>query len=330
MFINILNPKIFMNEYLMMVFGIIFLYYGANWLVDGSSFLAKKYGVSLLTIGLTIVAFGTSLPEFIVTIFASIQGNAEVFYGDIIGSNIFNILFVLGLAAIITPLTVQKSTVWREIPFGLLAVIVFFFISNDTMFFMDAENVLTKIDGIVLLLFFAVFLGYIYILIKEGAKHNYTKKVKVKSGKIIALLIIGGSVALFIGGKLTVNSAIAVARQLGVSELLISATLVAVGTSLPELVTSIIAIIRKEKDISLGNIIGSNIFNIFFVIGISGIISSQTVPLGINLDFLVLAISTLLLFLFMFIGTKYKLNRWKGAILLGFYALYVILIVIRG
>ncbi|HLC95784.1 MAG TPA: calcium/sodium antiporter [Candidatus Nanoarchaeia archaeon] len=318
-----------MIEYLSLIIGLALLYKGADWLVEGASALAKRLGISALVIGLTIVAFGTSMPELIVNIFASIQGKADVSFGNIIGSNIFNILFILGIAGLLTPLTVQKSTVRKEIPLGMVAVIVLFIMSNKALFNSNFQNTLTKTDGIILLLFFALFLLYIFNLLKHSAK-NETLDIKKYSSLKLFFLITGGLIALFIGGKFTVDGAVSIARQLGVSELLISATIIAGGTSLPELVTSIVAAIRKEMDISVGNIVGSNIFNIFFIMGISVVIAPLPAPLGINMDFLVLGITTLLLYLFMYSGKRHTLDRWEAAIFLLLYAAYTTLVIYRG
>ncbi len=319
-----------MIEYFLLILGLFLLYKGADYLVDGSSLLAKKWGISSLVVGLTIVAFGTSLPELIVNIFASLQGNADVSYGNIIGSNMFNVLFILGLAAVLIPLKVQNSTVWREIPFALLAVIVFFILSNKSYF--NGSNLLTRVDGFILLLFFFLFLYYIFTLIqaKTTTSADTLEKKSNYSLPIISLMIVGGLAALYFGGKFTVNSAVAIARQMGISELLISSTIIAGGTSLPELVTSVIAALRKEMDLSVGNIVGSNIFNIFLIIGVSAVISPLTPPPGINFDFIILLIAATLLFLFMFIGSKYKLDRWQGAVFLVLYVVYVIFIINRG
>jgi len=319
-----------MLEYLGVVLGLVLLYKGADYLVNGSSFLAQRWGVSSLVIGLTIVAFGTSMPELVVNIFASLKGNAEISYGNIVGSNIFNILFILGIAAILVPLKVQRSTVWKEIPFALLAVLALLFLSNEKILNSSAINTLTRVDGVILLVFFLIFLYYIFRLMKE-TKNNVNNEVKNQHSPLaIFLMIAGGLAALYFGGKITVQSAVAIARQIGISDLLISSTIIAGGTSLPELVTSVVAVLRKEMDLSVGNIVGSNIFNIFWILGVSAAISPLTVPVGINFDFLVLLLATLLLFIFMFIGTRNKLNRWQGVVFILLYAAYVVMIIGRG
>ncbi len=320
-----------MLDYLLLILGLALLYKGADYLVEGSSSLAKRLRISSLVIGLTIVAFGTSMPELIVNVFASIKGEAAVSFGNIIGSNIFNILLILGMAAVIVPLTVKKSTAYKEIPFALLAVAVLFVMSNKSFFFGYPGNVLTLADGIIMLIFFIIFLIYILGLIRAGKK-NHHEEPETKHHPLfkLILMIMGGLVALFLGGEFTVRGAVSIARQLGISELLISSTIVAAGTSLPELVTSVVAAIRKEMDISVGNIVGSNIFNIFLIMGVSAVISPLTVPSGINYDFIFLGAATVGLFAVMFIGTKRKIDRWEGITFLLMYAAYLAFLIKRG
>lgn len=321
-----------MFEYALFVIGIIFLVKGAGIFVEGSSSLAKKFGVPTLLIGLTIVAFGTSLPEFLVNIFAAVEGTASVAFGNIIGSNISNILLVMGLTAFILPMKLHRSTVWKEIPFSLLAALVLLVIAND--FIIDEISVfsLTKVDGLVMLLFFAVFIYYILELARHNRASLEDKKLQVKERKnyMIALMIFCGILGLFLGGQWVVSGAIFIAKQLGLSEFLISATIVAVGTSLPELITSITAALKKDTDLAVGNIVGSNIFNIFWVLGITALIAPVSIPVTINFDIIFLAVITGLLFVFMFIGKKHQLQKWQGALFVIFYVLYIILIVMRG
>ena len=318
-----------MIDYIFILAGLAFLYKGANWFVEGASSLAKHFGISPLVIGLTVVAFGTSMPELIVNVFASIEGNSNVAFGNIIGSNIINILLILGLAGLITPLIVKKSVVWKEIPFALLAVFALATMSNKMILANEPVNVLTRTDGIVLMFFFLIFIYYLIESVRSS-RNEFPDRSGSYSPIKIMFMLVGGLAALIIGGRLTVDGAVSIARQMEISELLISSTIVAAGTSLPELVTSIAAALKKEMDISVGNIIGSNIFNIFFIMGISATISPLTVPVGINTDLLVLTIATLLCFVFMFSGEKHKLERWEASILLVIYAVYTVFIIYRG
>lgn len=320
-----------MIEYILIVAGLILLLKGANFLVDGSSSLAKKFGISSLAVGLTIVAFGTSLPELVVNVYASILGKSSVAFGNIIGSNIANILLILGISAIIINLKVERSTTLKEIPFALMAALVLFLLSNKTMINGTQDYQLTKTDGIVMLFFFIIFLYYVWELAKEGKK-NITDEMKIvsHSNTKITLMIVSGLAMLYFGGKWTVDGAVTIARNFGISELLISSTIVAVGTSLPEFITSIVAAMKKEMEIAVGNIVGSNIFNIFFIMAISAIIRPLSVPASLNFDFAFLIGATVLLFAFMWVGRKHELERWQGAIFILGYIAYVIFLIQRG
>ncbi|RSD34079.1 MAG: K+dependent Na+ exchanger related-protein [Methanohalophilus sp.] len=318
-----------MISYLLIILGIVFLYMGGNWFVEGASALAKRLGISSLVIGLTVVAFGTSAPELIVNIMASFQENSGMAFGNIIGSNLINTLLILGLAGVIAPLSVQSSTVWKEIPLSMLAVLVLVVLSNKIALADDSINVLTRVDGLILLFFFLIFVYYIFESIKNN-KVSPSNKVEKYSGMNILLMLIGGLTSLIIGGRMTVDGAVSIARDMGISDFLISSTIIAAGTSLPELVTSVSAAIKKEMDISMGNIIGSNIFNIFLVMGISSTISPLMVPTGVNTDLSILAIATFLCFLFMFTGKKHSLERWEAVIFVTMYIGYVLFIIQRG
>ncbi len=318
-----------MIDYIFILIGLALLYQGANWFVEGASSLAKHLGISSLVIGLTVVAFGTSMPELVVNFFASIQGNSDVAFGNIVGSNIINLLLILGVTGLISPLIVQKPTVWKEIPFALLAVLVLTTMSNKIMLANDSDNILTRADGIILLFFFSMFLYYIFETIRNSTNES-SDNIKEHSSTKISFMLIAGFIFLVIGGKLTVDGAVSIARQMGISEFLISSTIVAAGTSLPELVTSVAAALKKEMDISVGNIVGSNIFNIFFIMGVSSTISPLTVPIGINVDLIILAIATLLFFIFMFIGKKHKFERWEALTFLAIYVGYTLFIINRG
>jgi len=318
-----------MISYLLIILGIVFLYMGGNWFVEGASALAKRLGISSLVIGLTVVAFGTSAPELIVNIMASFQENSGMAFGNIIGSNLINTLLILGLAGVIAPLSVQSSTVWKEIPLSMLAVLVLVVLSNKIALADDSINVLTRVDGLILLFFFLIFVYYIFESIKNN-KVSPSNKVEKYSGMNISLMLIGGLTSLIIGGRMTVDGAVSIARDMGISDFLISSTIIAAGTSLPELVTSVSAVIKKEMDISMGNIIGSNIFNIFLVMGISSTISPLMVPTGVNTDLSILAIATFLCFLFMFTGKKHSLERWEAIIFVTMYIGYVLFIIQRG
>ncbi|HZX44887.1 MAG TPA: calcium/sodium antiporter [Candidatus Nanoarchaeia archaeon] len=316
-----------MLDYLLLLIGLALLIKGADYLIDGSSSLAKKLGISSLVIGLTIVALGTSLPELIVNVYASIEGNSELILGNIIGSNLFNLLLILGITAVIVPLSVQSSTTWKEIPFALLASVVLLVQANKSLFG-AGKDVLTRADGIILLFLLAIFVYYVFQLMKTS--NEVVTDIHKHSNMAIALMLFGGLAALFIGGRMTVGSAVNIARQLGISEFLISATVIAAGTSLPELITSIVAAMRKEMGISIGNIVGSNILNIFLILGISSLISPIRVPAGIAFDLIFLVFSSLLLLAFILMGKKHQLKRWQGAVFILLFISYMSAIMIRG
>ena len=301
--------------------GLLLLIKGADWLVEGASTVARKKGISNLAIGLTIVAFGTSAPELVVNVVASLENHQDIVFGNIIGSNNFNLFVILGIVGLITPLAVQVSTVSKEIPISFLAAIMLFVMANA---FFTSEAVLSRIDGIILLMFFALFLFYVYRQLKldpEITRVTELNKIDLPGWKIWGLIIIG-LVALVIGGRLVVNSAIDMATAWGISEKLIGLTIVAAGTSLPELATSVVSAIKKNNDIAVGNIIGSNIFNIFFILGISSIVRPIPFAVIFNNDLYLLFGGTIFLFLVLFIGGKRTLNRWKAALLLITFLIY--------
>ena len=311
---------------LLLIFGLIILVKGADWLVDGASSLAKKHHISDLAIGLTIVAFGTSAPELVVNVFAAADNLPEIVFGNIIGSNLFNLFAILGITGLIMPIAVQSSTVWKEIPISFLAILILFVLGND--FYFQSSGTVSRLDGVILLLFFAGFLWYVYKQLKTDPNAIETTHIVLPPWKIYSFIAIGlGSLVL--GGKLVVDSAVNIAHVLGISQTIIGLTIVAAGTSLPELATSVVAAIKKKNDIAVGNIIGSNIFNIFLIIGVSSIVRPLTYIASFNTDMYILGIGTLLLFIAMFIGGKKKLDRWEAAILLSAYIGYVLYLIAK-
>jgi len=308
----------------LLILGFIVLIKGADWLVNGASSLAKKHNVSDLAIGLTVVAFGTSAPEMVVNIFASLQSHQEIVFGNIIGSNNFNLFVILGIAGLITPLVVQSSTVRREIPLSFIAIILLFFLAND--FLLPDRQVLSRIDGVILLAMFGLFLFYVYRQLKADPAEMEDLDLVHSHGKIWLLILIGLA-GLVIGGRLVVTSAIEMATAMGVSEKIIGLTIVAAGTSLPELATSVVAALKKNNDIAVGNIIGSNIFNIFLILGVSSLIRPLGFDASFNTDLYLLGLGTIVLLVFMFTGKKKKLDRWEAALLLAVYIVYMVKLV---
>ncbi|WP_372919784.1 calcium/sodium antiporter [Salegentibacter sp.] len=308
--------------------GLVVLIFGANYLVEGASALAKKFNISDLAIGLTIVAFGTSAPELVVNSIASIQGHQDIVFGNVIGSNNFNLFIILGITGLITPLAVQSSTAWKEIPISLIAVVILFMMVNDAVITSGAENILERWEGILLLIGFLGFLFYVYKQLTSEESIETSPEKKLSNLKM-SLFIIGGLAGLVIGGQLVVNNAIEIAESLGISEKIIGLTVIAAGTSLPELATSIVAATKKNADIAVGNIVGSNIFNILLILGSASVISPVSYTDSFNLDLYILAGGTLFLILAMLTGKRKILDRWEAAILLIFYLAYTVYLVAR-
>ncbi|WP_343339260.1 Inner membrane protein YrbG [Terrisporobacter petrolearius] len=313
--------------YIILLIGFLLLIKGADFFVEGSSSIAKKFNIPSLIIGLTIVAFGTSAPEAAVSITAAIRGQNEMAIANVVGSNIFNILFVVGVTAMIKPIYVQKSTILKEFPFLLLSSIVLAILAYDVWFQGYNENILTRADG---LIFIALFIIFIYYLIDmainsndETSEENY--KVMPLSKSI--LLSIGGLLGIIIGGNFVVNSASDIAMSLGMSENLVGLTIVAIGTSLPELATSIVAAKKGESDIAIGNAVGSNIFNILFVLGVSSCISNVPVQAEAFTDMFVMIVSTIIVYVLAI--SNRKINKVEGMIISLLYIAYFIFIIYR-
>lgn len=304
---------------LLLLIGLVLLVKGADWLVDGASVLAKKKNVSDLAIGLTIVAFGTSAPELVVNVVAASGNYPDIVFGNVIGSNNFNLFIILGISGLIIPLSVQSSTVWKEIPFSLIAAEGLFFLANN--FFFSEERLLSRWDGLILLICFAAFLYYVATQLKSDPQTEQVEEKDYSNLKKWTLIAIGLA-GLVGGGKLVVDNAVSMAQSLGVSEKIIGLTIVAAGTSLPELATSVVAAMRKNADIAIGNIVGSNIFNLFLILGVSSVIRPLEFNISFNTDLYILGAGTVFLFLAMFTGKRQKLDRWEALVLLSSYLLY--------
>jgi cation:H+ antiporter len=318
-----------MLPYILLIIGFVFLIKGADFLVDGASSIARRFNISDLAIGLTVVAFGTSTPELFVNIVAGAKGTTDIAIGNVLGSNIANVFLILGISAIIYPLAVSKGTVWREIPFSLLAAVVLAFLANDQLIDKQSHSILLRSDGLILLSFFVIFLYYSVNIAFEikGIGDHAPAKVR---GTIKSIgLVIMGLAGLIIGGEWIVNGAVHMALKLGLSQSTVGLTVVAVGTSLPELATSAVAAYRKNVDIAVGNVVGSNIFNIFLVLGISSIIHPLPFNIKSNIDLGMVILASLLLFIFMFTGKKRSLDRWEGAVSVCIYVIYIIFLIFR-
>lgn len=303
---------------LFLVVGLVLLVKGADWLVDGASKLAKRLGVTDLVIGLTIVAFGTSMPEFVVNMVSVADGATDLAITNILGSNIINTLVILGCSALVCPLVAQRSTLRLDIPLNIVAgvlVLVFVFISSP----MEPKG-LSRIEGLALLVVFAAFLVYTFYTAKADATTT-TESTPFPLWKCV-VLILAGLVGLVVGGEMIVKSAVAIARYCGVAEAVIGLTIVALGTSLPELATSVVAAFKHNNDIAIGNVVGSNIFNVFFILGTSAIIKHLPVYPGIEIDAALVAVSALAVWLLL-CNKNRSINRWGGALLLVLYAGYL-------
>ncbi|MCH6200095.1 calcium/sodium antiporter [Aquiflexum sp. LQ15W] len=307
----------------LLLIGFVVLIFGADKLVDAASGLAANFGIPNIVIGLTVVAFGTSAPELVVNVFAAASGSSEMVMGNVLGSNIFNVLGILGISAIVYPLTVKSNTTWIEIPLSFLAALVVLIVANDFLFNDGAKNLISFGDGIILLLFFSIFLVYNIMVSKQpGGLTESLEISKFTTGSAILWIIIGLA-GLVLGGKLIVDNAVSLAVEFGLSQRLIGLTIVSIGTSLPELATSIAAVRKKKVDIAIGNVVGSNIFNIFFVLGISSIVNPVAISEPNFIDIYMNILAGLLLFLFLFTGKGRKLERWEGGVMLGLYVVYL-------
>ena len=308
------------------VVGFVALVKGADWLVDGASFIAKRFGISDLVIGLTVVAFGTSMPEFVVNMISVAEGTTELAITNILGSNIINTFVILGLTALVYPIVSQKRSRDFDIPLSIIAgVLVLFFVVLQ-MPFGESGRGIGRIGGVGLLLIFVYFLYNTFRHAKEhpedvqNEEGTNTKELTVR--RAIAL-ILGGFVGLVVGGELIVKSAVDIAMRMGVSEAVIGLTIVALGTSLPELATSVIAAAKHNSDIALGNVFGSNIFNVFFVLGTSATIRPLPAYDGIELDALMVALGSIIVWMAVKTNSERKVQRWAGALLLLVYAGYL-------
>ncbi|MYL71370.1 calcium/sodium antiporter [Halobacillus litoralis] len=315
--------------YVLLIVGFGLLIKGADLFVDGSSNIARLLRVPPILIGLTIVAFGTSSPEATVSIIAALQGNAEISLGNVVGSNIFNVTLVVGIAAFLYPLMVESETTKKEIPFVLLASGALLVLISDTELQSLSENLLTRSDGIIFLLFLSIFMYYVIEVGLKSRKESTHEAIPpgIKWGKN-SLVTLAGLVAIIFGGDLVVDSGTEIAYDLGMSKTLVGLTIIAIGTSLPELVTSISAALKKESGIALGNVVGSNIFNILFVLGASSVISPLSVNGKIFIDVMIMIVLSLLLFLFS--RTHYKIGKIEGSILVAMYIIYLVYIILRN
>jgi len=337
----------------LLVIGFVVLIKGADFLVDGASAIAKRFRISDIIIGLTIVSFGTSAPELIVNVGAAIEGKNGMIFGNVLGSNIFNTCLILGIAGLIYPLSVQQTTMRIELPFSIFIVVLMFVLSNDSLLWGYDHSIFSRIDGLVLLALFGGFLYYVYTSAKvpnlesdvispnsssvlddgfveqnEGQTEFEIEEPEGSIWKDIAWVVLGGG-GLVLGGRLVLDNAVFIADMYGMSERVIGLTVVAIGTSLPELATSAVAAFKKNSDIAVGNVVGSNIFNVLLVLGTSATLApigkEVAYDVASNFDVYFLIIASLVLLVFLFVGTRgrveggmmtYKVDRWQAGVLL--------------
>ena len=321
---------------LLLIGGLILILLGANGLTDGAASVAKRFRIPPIVIGLTIVAFGTSAPELTVSVSSALKGSADIAIGNVVGSNIFNTLMIVGCTALFAPIVITRNTLRKEIPLCILSSIVLLICANDVFLDKASENILNRVDGLLLLCFFVIFMGYTFAIaskpatIEQQAEHPVIEEeTEIKSlpwWKSI-LYIIGGLAALIYGGQLFVDGATGIARNLGVSESIIGLTLVAGGTSLPELATSIVAALKKNPEIAIGNVIGSNLFNIFFVLGCSASITPLHLSGITNFDLFTLVGSGILLWLFGLFFAKRTITRIEGGVMILCYVAYTVVLI---
>jgi|LAHS01.1.fsa_nt_gb cation:H+ antiporter len=324
-------------EYLYLVIGLVLVLVGANYLVDGATAVAKRFGISDMVIGMTIVGIGTSTPEMVVSFFGAAQGNADIAVGNIVGSNICNILLILGISALVYPLVLTRNNIIKDIPFVLLSTAALCAVALDKQISGASENIISLGDGIVLLLFFAVFMVYSFLTAHKPEPEQdkvanqevppVKKDNKWKRTWLPILMIIGGLVTLIAGGDMFVNAATKVAKAIGVSDVIIAVTIVAIGTSVPELATSVIAAAKKNTGLALGNVVGSNIFNVFLILGGSALITPLNLGNFGMINFIALGVATLALFICAFTFRKRYIDRTEGVLFLLMYIAYIVLLI---
>ena len=316
-----------MLDVVFLVGGLALILLGANGLTDGAAAVAKRFQISDLVIGLTIVAFGTSAPELVFSVMSALSGSADMAIGNVVGSNLFNALAIIGVTAMAMPIKVGEGTLSKEIPLVVLASIVLAFMGNDVLLDDGEGNVISRIDGLVLLAFFMIFLRYTSAIARNGNEEAEGEEIKEMPMWKSVLFIVGGLAGLVYGGQLFVDGASGIATSLGVSESTIGLTIVAGGTSLPELATSVTAALKKNPGIAIGNVIGSNLFNIFLVLGCSATISP--LPMGgiNNIDISALVGSAVLFWIVGWFFKKRTITRSEGALLTACYIAYTVFLI---
>lgn len=315
-------------DILLLLGGLVLILLGANGLTDGAASTAKRFKIPSIVIGLTIVAFGTSAPELTVSVSSALKGSSDIAIGNVVGSNIFNTLMIVGCTALFAPIVITRNTLRKEIPLCVLSSIVLLICANDIFLDKSSENILSTTDGLILLCFFVIFLGYTFAIASGGKKESSgEEEINLLPVWKSVLFMVGGLAGLILGGQWFVEGATGIARNLGVSESIIGLTLVAGGTSLPELATSIVAALKKNPEIAIGNVIGSNLFNIFFVLGCSASIVPMRMGDITNFDLLALVASGLILWFFGLFFAKRTITRIEGSIMILCYVAYTVTLI---
>ena len=305
--------EIFLNV-VFLALGFVMLWKGADWFVDGASAVASKFGIPQIIIGLTIVAMGTSAPEACVSIMGSIQGNGDIAVGNVVGSNVLNVLIILGLSAVVLPLIVQKNTVYIEVPFVIAVTVILLLLGLD--------GKIGRIDGVIFLLLFIVYLVYLYICARKNKEEPLEEPEKQKPLGLSILFTVLGLAIVIAGSQFTVDTATFLAKKIGLSERIIGLTIIAIGTALPELVTTIIATFQKDTALAVGNLIGSCMLNLWLILGLGAVITPLVFSIDFNLNLVLLTFATLMVWLFCYIGKKDTITSANGLILLFTFCYY--------
>lgn len=318
------------TSFLFLILGFGLTVYGADRLVSGAASLAKMFRLSNLVIGLTVVALGTSMPEFVVSLLSALKGETDIAVGNVVGSNVFNTLAILGLSALIYPISVQRITVRAEIPFSIFAALLLMFLANDSWLFAGKADVVSRSDGLILLFFFLVFMYYSFRVARQNNNDDDVPPVKSYTVPMSFFFVLIGIFGLVAGARLMVKGAVGMADIFGISEAVIGLTVVSAGTSIPELATSMMAAYRRNSDIAMGNVMGSNLFNIFFILGSSAAVHPLPFQPTLNSGIFMCVGSAFLLLLFMFSSTPHKLGRIQGAIFTFIYVGYTAYLVFQA
>ena len=319
-----------LGAFVQLLVGLPLLLGGAHALVTGAGSIALRLGISRLVVGLTVVAMGTSAPELLVSLLSAFQGAADMAVGNVVGSNMANILLILGVSALISPLALEKTIRWREIPFVVLSTLVLAALANDQVLAEATGSRLDRGDGLAILGYFAVYMYYIFSVAKSSTKMQDEADIRpVRLGRSLALVLVGIA-GLSLGGQWLVSGGQTVAAALGMSQALIGLTILAVGTSLPELATSVVAALRGNADMAVGNVVGSNVFNILWILGLTATVTPLEYNTALNVDIWLLVAVSLLFFLFTFTWKEHKIDRREGGLFCVLYIGYLVYLVVRG